>query len=53
MTGPARLRSPEWNGFGQPGAAVVTDLMTSLAVIFVLLLAVFANPPTLGIRPNG
>jgi len=52
VTGPARLRSPEWNGFGQPGAAGLTDLMTSLAVIFVLLLVAFANAPHAAAPPK-
>jgi outer membrane protein OmpA-like peptidoglycan-associated protein len=59
VTGRARSQNPEWNGFGQPGAAGLTDLMTSLAVIFVLLLVVVANvpraadPPKLVNQPAG
>ena len=42
---PPRSRGGEWHGSGQHIAAGLTDLMTSLAVIFVLLLVVFANAP--------
>lgn len=45
MIGAARSRRGDWRSGGQPVATGLTDLMTSLAVIFVLLLVVFASVP--------
>jgi outer membrane protein OmpA-like peptidoglycan-associated protein len=45
MIGTSRARKADWKAAGQPMAAGLTDLMTSLAVIFVLLLVVLASAP--------
>ena len=52
MIGAARSRRGDWRSGGQPVATGLTDLMTSLAVIFVLLLVVFASVPRASESPR-
>lgn len=47
-----RPRKGDWRSAGQPAATGLTDLMTSLAVIFVLLLVVFASVPRVAEPPR-